>query len=298
MRRSLPLLAAVIAITGAFLLCERLLTTNVNADQPAPAVQLLPESTNLHYTGKYCGQCHEGVPVAGGNKRLKYGGDLNQLCRCHTRSNRNYIHPVGIRPSREKRARMPADFPLSNGKLSCATCHDIYAQCQKSSLRKSSLRGAPYPRRTDFCFKCHNKQNYRILDVHKQLNRKKQLVAGKCLYCHMQTPDAKRATFKDLKFVSDLGTLCRRCHLVRGNHSGNFNHLIKPSAKGLAKMKRMEKKFDIILPLDAHGKMTCVTCHNPHEKGVIAPQSPAAKGADSKFRHRLPGRMCIECHQK
>jgi len=59
----------------------------------------------------------------------------------------------------------------------------------------------------------------------------------------------------------------------------------------------MEEKFGIILPLDADGKMTCVTCHNPHQKGVIPPERAAAKGADSKFRHRLPDKMCTECHQ-
>jgi hypothetical protein len=59
----------------------------------------------------------------------------------------------------------------------------------------------------------------------------------------------------------------------------------------------METTYDIILPLAKDGKMTCVTCHNPHEKGVIASGKPSAKGAGSKYRERLPKILCIECHQ-
>ena len=259
--------------------------------------EIVPESTNLHYTGKYCTQCHEQSPVKGGKKFLKYGGDFKQLCSCHYSPSESYTHPVDIVPSADKKTRIPADLPLSSGKIECITCHDIFLQCQKRTMDKISLRGAPYPRRTDFCFKCHNKQNYMMLDVHDQLNPKKEIVVEKCLYCHVAKPDEKQQTFQDLKYISDFGTLCRRCHLVRGKHSGNFNHMVKPSAKGLAKMKRMETKFGIILPLDAAGKITCITCHNPHAKGVIPAQRASAKGADSKFRHRLPGKMCLECHQ-
>lgn len=85
--------------------------------------------------------------------------------------------------------------------------------------------------------------------------------------------------------------------MISGNHAGNFDHMVKPSARMLSVMKNMEEKFGIILPLDSEGKMTCATCHNPHDTGVIPPESPASKGAGSKYRHRLPERLCIECHQ-
>lgn len=105
------------------------------------------------------------------------------------------------------------------------------------------------------------------------------------------------ATFEDVKLVGDFGTLCERCHDIDGNHAGNVNHLkIKPSAKALAIMHNMKMKFNIVLPLDPTGKLTCATCHNPHERGVIPEDRPGAKGAGSKHRHRLPGRICIECH--
>jgi cytochrome c553 len=95
-----------------------------------------------------------------------------------------------------------------------------------------------------------------------------------------------------------MRTLCQRCHQIEGNHPGNFDHMAAPpSAKALAHMAVMERTYDIILPLAKDGRMTCITCHNPHERGVIATGKPSAKGADSRYRERLPGILCIKCHQ-
>jgi len=254
--------------------------------------------TKIHYTGKYCNECHEKTPIKGGDPYLKFEGDYKQLCRCHAISTAVYIHPVDIKPSPEKIKRIPADFPLKDGQISCITCHDIYLQCQKQLFNRNSLRGAPYPRRTDFCYKCHVKENYAKPDPHHQINDKGEIIIENCLVCHDEKPDEKHATFKDVKLIGDIEMMCRRCHHVAGNHSGNADHMgIKPSADGLKRISAMEKKYNARLPLDENGKMTCITCHNPHEKGVIPDVSPGAKGAGSKYRHRLAGNMCQECHQ-
>ncbi len=256
-------------------------------------------STNIHYTGKYCNECHEKIPVEGvGSPNLKFGGDYKELCRCHAVSPADYIHPVDIKPSSEKAKRIPAGFPLENGKLSCITCHNIYLQCRKRLFDRNSLRGAPYPSRTDFCYQCHAKENYGKLDPHRQINDKGEIIIDRCLVCHLEKPDEKHATFKEVKFIGDIEVMCRRCHHIAGNHSGNADHMgIKPSADGLKRMAAMEKKYNTRLPLDENGKMTCITCHNPHEKGVIPDDRPGAKGAGSKYRHRLDENMCKECHQ-
>ena len=136
-----------------------------------------------------------------------------------------------------------------------------------------------------------------MLDIHTQLNAGGNIMVETCLYCHTAKPDENRARYEDVEFIGDLEMICQRCHAIRGNHAGNFNHLVKPSAQALARMQTMEKKFGIILPLDENGQLTCITCHNPHDKGVIRAESPSAKGAGSKHRQRLPGRLCSECHQ-
>jgi len=108
------------------------------------------KAAEYHYTGKYCTDCHEQIPQEGGNQFLKYGGDFNKLCKCHVEAPVNYIHPVGIAPSHEKKAKIPADFPLQEGKITCLTCHDIYWQCQKRRVDKNSLRGKRLPKAVGF----------------------------------------------------------------------------------------------------------------------------------------------------
>ena len=255
------------------------------------------KAAEYHYTGKYCADCHEQTPQEGGNKFLKFSGDFNKLCKCHVQAPDNYIHPVGIEPSQEKNAKIPAELPLQEGKITCLTCHDIYWQCQKRRVDKNSLRGSPFTKRSDFCYKCHDDASYMMLDPHSQLNAWGKIIVEKCLYCHTEKPDENRAHYKDVQFIGDLEVICQRCHVIRGNHAGNVDHMVKPSPKALARMQAMEIEFGIILPLDENGQLTCITCHNPHDKGVIQAESPAAKGAGSKYRHRLPGKLCVECHQ-
>lgn len=271
---------------------------NVEYDFKFENAEVTPH-TKIHYTGKYCNECHEKTPVKGGSSAyLKFGGDYGRLCRCHDVSPGAYIHPVDITPTHEKKERIPADFPLENGQVTCITCHDIYLQCQKRLFNRNSLRGAPYSRRTDFCYKCHVQENYEKLDPHHQINDSGELIIENCLICHVEKPDEKHATFKDVKFIGDIEMMCRRCHHIAGNHSGNADHMgLRPSADGLKRIKAMEEKYNTRLPLDENGKMSCITCHNPHEKGVIPDDRPGAKGAGSKNRHRLAENLCKECHQ-
>jgi hypothetical protein len=261
-----------------------------------PAV--LTENTNIHYTGRYCSECHEQTPVKGREIYLKYNGDYQLLCRCHHGMSPGYCHPLEINSEPNEKLTIPSEFPLRDGKFTCDTCHDVYRQCVKRVFARHMLRGAPYPRKTDFCYRCHDRKKYQPLNAHRQIQAGGALDTKMCLYCHKKKPNEKTATYKEVTFIGDMRTLCRRCHPIKGNHPGDFDHMAKaPSAKALAHMAVMRTTFDIILPLAKDGKMTCITCHNPHEKGVIAADKPSAKGADSKYRERLPGILCIECHQ-
>jgi hypothetical protein len=264
------------------------------------------ETTDIHYTGKYCTECHEKTPVEGGDKFLKFGGDFTQLCRCHGYTAGTYIHPVDIEPSEEKKPKIPDDLPLQDGKITCSTCHDIYMQCQYNprlkQLNKNFLRGAPYVSRTTMCFRCHDEKKYKMLDPHTQLTAKGDIIVEKCLYCHVEKPDVERASsIKDIKLIGGFEVLCSRCHFEQSQlHPINANHLRKPTVKTLEMMKEAERRFGIILPLNYEGKVTCITCHNPHERGVIPAYKAAAKGASEEYRLRLPGKteqICLACHK-
>jgi len=260
------------------------------------------DATNIHYTGKYCTECHEKTPQ-NGNKFLKYGEDYKQLCRCHYKTTKRDIHPADIEPPKEIKKRVPNDFPLRNGEIACITCHDIFAQCKDIKTNdtftrgQNFLRGGPYKKLTTLCFKCHDKTKFEKFNPHKQLNAKKEIVELKCLYCHKKVPDVKTEEFKDVTLIGDLGPLCVRCHNKATKGTLHANHLRKPSAKVLARIKQMELELGISLPLSDEGKITCATCHNPHQKGVIPAERVGAKGAGEVHKHRLSGNMCIKCHQ-
>jgi hypothetical protein len=266
------------------------------------ATETATDATDIHYTGKYCTECHVKIPQKKGDALLKFGGDFSQLCRCHGYTPGTYIHPVDVEPSEEKKAKIPVrEMPLQNGKITCLTCHDMYMQCEYNprlkQLNKLFLRGAPFAHRTDICFKCHDEKKYKMLDPHNQFDADHNIVVEKCLYCHVEKPNVEFSTFEDVELVGNLEVLCQRCHGERDHPSGK-NHLRVPSANTLRIMREGERLFNIVLPLDDNGKVSCPTCHNPHEKGVIPAERAGAKGASEKFRHRLPGNICMACHQK
>ena len=297
MKRLFPITLIVLITLNGILSAQEETGPNLGMSQ-----QTVTDSTNIHYTGKYCSECHEKEPEKGRGRFLKFNGDFTQLCKCHGYTTESYIHPIDIAPSEEKKARMPINYPLRNGKMTCVTCHDIYLQCQDNQklkqVNKRFLRDAPYRKRTDLCIKCHDEKKYKMLNPHNQLNANGEIIVEKCLFCHEEKPDEKHSTFKEVKLIGDLIMLCQRCHGERRDHPARADHIRKPSAETIEIMKAGEREFNISLPLDQEGKIFCATCHNPHEKGVIPAELAGAKGGSEKLKHRLPGQMCRACHQK
>jgi hypothetical protein len=289
----------------SFILIILALPFLISAQETTQNTSTLPEDTDLHYSGKYCNECHEKTPEKGGEDFLKFNSDFSQLCKCHGYTPGTYIHPVDIFPSEEKKKDIPDDFPLKDGKVSCTTCHDIYLQCQKNPrykvMNRRFLRGAPYVSRTTLCFRCHDERKYTMLDPHNQLTESGAIIVDKCLYCHVEKPDERNATFEQVKLIGNLEVLCFRCHFKQSQmHPINANHLVTPPPAIVGYMKETEEKFGIILPLNYDGKITCPTCHNPHERGVIPRNRASAKGASEKYRLRLSEvnmQICVACHK-
>ena len=267
-------------------------------------------NTDIHFSKYYCNECHlnsEGQ----GNMDLRFD-DYIQTCRCHNYTPETYTHPVGIKLSPEKRRRIPSDFPLQNNSITCVTCHRMTLQCQAdSSMKKfnsSFLRVNPLLSRTAICYKCHSEAKYKMMDPHNQTDEQGNIVKEKCLYCHKEVPDVNRATLADpmgmeelVAPIGKLDVLCYRCHYKQITmHPINANHLRKPSARILKNIRRSERKWGVILPLDARGHVTCVTCHNPHERGIIPMGKTGAGGAGEVGRLRVSragDQICLACHQ-
>jgi len=78
----------------------------------------------------------------------------------------------------------------------------------------------------------------------------------------------------------DIPSSCLNCHDYKENHHPTD---IAP-----------DNPANYPFPL-SYGKITCSTCHNPHQEGVFQ-RGPAAKGADVKGKLRLAN-LCFACHE-
>jgi hypothetical protein len=97
-----------------------------------------------------------------------------------------------------------------------------------------------------------------------------------------------------VRFRADVGFLCWRCHPPMPGEFFTQHFLVKPS-KSRQNMQEAEERLLVILPLVPRDRITCSTCHNPHQKGVIQHEA-AAKGADARSKLRLPS-ICSACHR-
>jgi predicted CXXCH cytochrome family protein len=201
-------------------------------------------------------------------------------------------HPVDFIPIKK------ILFPLYDGKITCRTCHTD----DHKSGSDNFLRGRPYQQPKDFCLKCH-KESYKGINPHLMLDENgniRKLIGGVpvCLLCHLVLPNPEVDRTEDVQFRADVGFLCWRCHKPMANAKFFKQHfLVSPPPEQLKIIEENEKKLDILIPLVPRERITCSTCHNPHQKGVILRES-AAKGADSPSRLRIPSpQLCFVCHQ-
>ncbi|MBI5970858.1 MAG: hypothetical protein HY884_06860 [Deltaproteobacteria bacterium] len=152
-----------------------------------------------------------------------------------------------------------------------------------------------------------------IMNPHEQINDEGYVLWATCSICHQNTPDpAKEKSIRDVKlrFADDLTQICYRCHVVKMHPAGEMaqltltdvrsipNHLSAPPKNIYENMRIIQKDLPTIMPVEpATGRITCATCHNPHERGVL--YGRADYGADSRFRLRSAGLdICQYCHRK
>ena len=211
--------------------------------------------------------------------------------------------------------RLPKEFADNldaRKRVTCATCHEIEAQCLKNrrserQINPLFLRDGPYRVRSEICYKCHDISGYQRRNAHDQIGDDGKIKEYTCRICHDNKTLDKADSIRVVGFnVRDnLVRMCGSCHDLKPHPSGNFtftkkgvpNHLVVPPEAIRNKMQLSEKERGVVLPLDpVTGRVFCGTCHNPHEKGVIKNKA-AAKGADEKNRLRTQN-ICLNCHDK
>lgn len=239
----------------------------------------------------HCPSCHETVVPPSAVSQFKPVASSACL-NCHDYQENH--HPVDFLPSDPT----IVPFPLFNGKVKCLTCHEIHGGPDgKGTLRL--LRGGPYPDRREICFKCHSQGRYYGINPHHMLEADGSVryVDGKavCLICHSKKPDPAVDWTTDVRFRADIGFLCWRCHPPMPDPFFSRHFLVTPSKETMRTMGETEARLLVILPLVPRNRITCSTCHNPHQKGVIQHEA-AAKGADALYGLRLPS-ICFACHR-
>ena len=203
------------------------------------------------------------------------GTDAKFCLKCHT-DGCPIVHPTGCKVKETECIKVPPDFPLNRGKLTCTTCHDMKSKNENFLRAKRPLR-----ERFDFCFQCHNAKCYRKFNPHETIgenipwDKKKKA----CIYCH--GVGAKLEAYK----------ACVGCH-TKTPHVGAPEHLlakrekVEKLVKGKAQVVEIEdmaqlkpeinekelkkRKPKVIL---VKGRIECITCHNPHPQ--IAVPAPA-----------------------
>jgi predicted CXXCH cytochrome family protein len=240
-----------------------------------------------------CKLSHLGLPPPGDDSLFPPGIEPSSLClNCHDYKTNH--HPVDF---------VPADaysipFPLSEKRIRCLTCHEIHGGSGHRGTPKL-LRGGPYQDPRTICFKCHRTEGYAAIYPHKMLDSKGNVrkVNGKpvCLLCHSKMPNPAGDRTDNVTFRADIGFLCWRCHPPMPYTFFRSHFLVTPSPGTLRNMREAEERLIVALPLVPRGRITCSTCHNPHQRDVIRHEGPA-KGADAINRLRLPS-ICSACHR-
>lgn len=241
-----------------------------------------------------CASCHGSAKPKGAEANFPAAVDPSKFClNCH--NYRVNHHPINVVPVHQ----VDPAFPLYKGRITCLSCHEIHGGPGKFGTRRL-LRGGPYEDRRAICVNCHSKQQYAEINPHQMRdaegNHRTVDNHPVCLMCHVLEPNPDIDKANTVLFRADIGFLCWRCHPLMHSESLNRHFLKVPSEKVLANMSRPQIAQRYSLPLVPRDRLTCSTCHNPHQEGIISP-GPAASGADSEHRLR-DEEICEGCHNK
>ena len=246
-----------------------------------------------------CVSCHRmpASEISAGNL-FPEGIDPSSICLdCHHYSENH--HPVNFVPRSELNSSGGEEFPLFDGEMRCLTCHRVHKD-QGLAGRPKFLRGGPYTYRSEICFTCHDKDLNTRINPHRMIDEQGVIrkINGEpaCLICHAEVPDETSEPAR-VSFKADVAFLCWRCHPPMANDGFFKGHfLAKPKKRTLEHMIKIQTEYGVRFPLEPRERVTCSTCHNPHQKGVIA-DGPAQAGEDAPARLRMPnGTVCSGCH--
>lgn len=187
------------------------------------------------------------------------------------------------------------------------------AETQEAPPAAAETQEAAAPEEVKNYYELREARNNPYINPHQQISDEGDIIWESCLTCHTNLPDIKaerRIEDVSLRHSDDPDKLCRSCHVVEQHPAREGigpammqldmvpEHLVEPSRDIEFNIRMSMKEVKTILPRDpATGRILCVTCHNPHERGLVRGRSDT--GGDSFMRLRTPGLdICQYCHRK
>lgn len=222
-----------------------------------------------------CGICH----IDEERDPMNVKTDVTRACEtCHSGIRETQSHPTDLYPTLE----IPMDMPLTEGRLTCLTCHYAHPKKKKQFIKKRYFLRR-LVRGPLFCSTCHeidekghlvseivHTGSYKITNPSVRLDK----ITLECISCH------------DTYITESADNIGAGIW----NHSGKLNHPIGASyvdisfrdSHGYRPADMLSKEISLF-----DGKIGCGTCHNIY----------------SKLRFMLvmdnrKARLCLECHNK
>lgn len=203
------------------------------------------------------------------------------LCeRCHGSGKiPGMSHPMAKVPAGYT---IPEGWPLTDGVVTCLTCHfaghvpgAVAGRPDEPADAPHLLRGGVRGDRNAVCFRCHDRRRWAGRNPHRDAAQKK---TG-CNQCHAKDPVWGVDRANTVTFVADINIVCLACHDAT-DHPGGVIHTVT--------LKPGMPEPPELLPLGTGRRITCATCHNPH--------------VDPPVGHRLRGikepvAFCARCHK-
>lgn len=276
-----------------------------------------------------CSACH--LPHQNAQAPARKGDAISGMClTCHgaagIAANTNLLgrsHPVGI-PLPTARSNVggvtPMSLPLfdinrsraADGNITCLTCHDVH-QAQPDGpppMRATFLRKSV----SLLCQECHTNQ-VNVLNTKHDLSTAAPQVrnllgqtsseSGSCGACHLIHSANDSTWARSWPHSPNSAEKCSSCHQPGGPAEkktiGSHSHPVDVPLR--------QTGMQISLPLYAWstltniaGKVTCLTCHDPHRWSPGETNSPGqlTEGTPQNSFLRLPAspspKLCSECH--
>ena len=255
-----------------------------------------------HWDEQACSTCHGNAAPA----PIENYDDDAMCGKCHDKSGSvSCRHPSNLAIGDSPAVSLPDDFrsAIREGQLVCTTCHDPLVQCQGDHLapylNPRFLRGGPFQQADEACLLCHDSGAFQKLNPHEQL------IGGEinndvCRFCHQSARDGNVSVAAG--FQIEISRQCLSCHavlphpmsMIPGSGIDSWNHLVVPGESTLRRMSDTRARTGARIPVEPNtGKVTCATCHDPHETSVIPGDPPFQE----KARLR-PVVRCENCHEK